>query len=152
MAHMPGLPCRTGEAVADQARGCTSPSVFLRPATQKALSYHLIPLHAVSMAARKRRTTLDDAWREKIQTSMLVNRLHSNALGKLKKEMSQGQIKSAEILLRKTAPDLSATDHTGEIAMPVTPVDRGPRETREQWLERKQREFLRVVTPAGAAE
>jgi hypothetical protein len=73
------------------------------------------------MAARKRRTTLDDAWREKIQTSMLVNRLHSNALGTLKKEMTQGQIKSCEILLRKTAPDLSATDITSK-GGPVQPV------------------------------
>ncbi len=49
-------------------------------------------------------------------------------------------------------PRLNATDHSGEIAMPLTPVDRSPRETREEWLERKQREFLRVVSPAGAAE
>ena len=76
------------------------------------------------MAARKRRTTLDDAWREKIQTSMLVNRLQANGLGKLKTELSSSQVKSIEILLRKTAPDLSATDITtkGEPLQPAINV------------------------------
>lgn len=49
-------------------------------------------------------------------------------------------------------PRLNATDHSGEIAMPLGGVDRAPRETREEWLERKQRDFLRMVSPAGAAE
>jgi hypothetical protein len=102
------------------------------------------------MAARSRKIRHTDEVRAKIQTSQLINRLTDHAFSKI--ELEPSQVKSIEILLRKTLPDLSATDHSGEIAMPAVPVDRAPRETREQWLERKQREFLRVVTPAGAAE
>lgn len=48
-------------------------------------------------------------------------------------------------------PRLNATDHSGEIATTVNGVD-GPQESREAWVARKQREFLTMVTPAGAAE
>jgi hypothetical protein len=58
------------------------------------------------MAARTRKLNLDDAWRQKIQTSMLVNRLQDHALGII--ELTAPQIRSIEILLRKTAPDLTA--------------------------------------------
>lgn len=51
-------------------------------------------------------------WRNKIKTSMLVNRLYDNALGKI--TLSLSQIKSIEILLRKTIPDLKAIEHTGK--------------------------------------
>lgn len=103
-----------------------------------------------AMAARIRKIRHSDDVRAKIQTSQLINRLTDHAFSRI--DLAPAQVKSIEILLRKTLPDLTATDHSGEIAMPVTPVDRAPRESREEWLERKQREFLRVVTPAGAAE
>ena len=54
-------------------------------------------------------TARNDEWRKKIQTSMLVNRLYDNALGKI--ELTQSQQKSIEILLRKLIPDLKAIDH-----------------------------------------
>jgi hypothetical protein len=59
------------------------------------------------MPARKNRGLgeLDNHWKQKIQKSVLVTRLHDNALGKI--EMSRGQIESAKILLRKVAPDLT---------------------------------------------
>jgi hypothetical protein len=57
------------------------------------------------MAARKRRTgPLDNHWKDKIRTGVLITRLHDNALGK--RVMTSGQIESAKILLRKVAPDL----------------------------------------------
>lgn len=62
------------------------------------------------MAARKVRQELNDRWRERIQTSMLINRLQDQALGKL--DMSQTQIKAAEILLARVAPTLTATELT----------------------------------------
>lgn len=62
------------------------------------------------MAARKRRIGHDDDVRKKIQTSQLINRLSSNALGTLKAEMSTSQVRSAEILLRKALPDLSQVE------------------------------------------
>ena len=61
------------------------------------------------MAVRKR-LLHDDATRQKIQTSQLINRLQGNALGEI--ELSAIQQKSIDILLRKTLPDLSAIDHT----------------------------------------
>ncbi len=69
------------------------------------------------MAARKRRTELNEGWRDKIKGSMLINALQDHALGKC--EMSQTQIKSAEILLKKVAPDLKSiegeVEHVGEV-------------------------------------
>ena len=63
------------------------------------------------MAARKFRTELTDAWREKIRVSMLLNRLMNHALGKVK--MSSTQIRAAEIALRKALPDLATVAWTG---------------------------------------
>jgi septum formation inhibitor-activating ATPase MinD len=70
------------------------------------------------MAARKTRTLLSDDWREKIKTSMLLNRLQENAFSKTE-IMSSGQIKSAEILLRKVIPDLKAVELTGAEGGPL---------------------------------
>lgn len=64
------------------------------------------------MAARKTRS-LNEEWRTRIQASMLVNRLSDHAEGKI--EMSATQIKAAEILLRKVAPDLASVEHSGEV-------------------------------------
>jgi hypothetical protein len=72
------------------------------------------------MAARKRRTTVNEKWREKIQSSMLVDRLLKHAVGQV--EMSATQIKAAEILLRKVAPDLKAVEHSGEDGGPLEVV------------------------------
>lgn len=57
------------------------------------------------MAARIHLTQNDET-RKKIQTSQLLNRLESHVFNDVK--MSQTQIKAAEILLKKTLPDLSA--------------------------------------------
>jgi hypothetical protein len=61
------------------------------------------------MAARltKRQATLH---RESIRVSMLLNRLQDHVDGKV--EMSQTQLRAAEVLLRKAMPDLKATDIT----------------------------------------
>jgi hypothetical protein len=48
----------------------------------------------------------DERTRAKIQTSQIANRLSDHVFGKV--EMSPTQVKAAEILLRKTLPDLSA--------------------------------------------
>jgi hypothetical protein len=67
------------------------------------------------MAARIRKIRHDDETRERIQASQLVNRLQDNALGKLKVEMTPGQVRSAEILLKKKIPDLSSTENKTEV-------------------------------------
>ena len=69
------------------------------------------------MAARKRRVTLNEKWRDKIRASMLVNRLQGCALGEV--EMTDVQVKAANILLRKVAPDLQSVEHMGEGGGPV---------------------------------
>jgi hypothetical protein len=64
------------------------------------------------MAARKH-LSHDQKTRERIQTSQLVNRLTDNALGKI--ELTAVQVRSIEILLKKSLPDLSAVEHTGGV-------------------------------------
>jgi len=69
------------------------------------------------VAARTRRGTKSSPWdekvRERIKTSMLINRLSDHVFGKV--ELSPTQVRSAEILLKKTTPDLSSTEHSGQI-------------------------------------
>ena len=77
------------------------------------------------MAARKIHTTLRDDWRQKIKASMLINRLQDHALGEV--DISPTQLKAAEILLKKVAPDLARTEMTGE--------DGGPQELVIRWKE-----------------
>lgn len=57
------------------------------------------------MAARNR-TWTPEIVRQKIRTSMLINRLQNHVAGRL--EMSKTQIQAAGILLRKTLPDMVA--------------------------------------------
>ena len=68
------------------------------------------------MAARMRKTHQDDV-RSKIQASQLVNRLTNHALGEV--ELSATQVRAIEILLKKTIPDLSAVELTGNDGGPV---------------------------------
>jgi len=69
------------------------------------------------MAARKRIGTKTGGWpqqvRDRIQTSMLINRLMACAKGEV--NLQPGQIKAIEILLRKTLPDLAAISIEGNI-------------------------------------
>lgn len=78
------------------------------------------------MAARKSRKELSQAWREKIRTSMLINRLQNHVAGRL--EMTQTQLRAAEVLLKKTLPDQSATELTGPDGGPVETVSKIVRE------------------------
>lgn len=68
------------------------------------------------MAARLRPQHSDQV-RAKIKTSQLINRLSDYALStaenEAKVELSTGQLKAIEILLRKSLPDLSAVQVTG---------------------------------------
>jgi len=44
---------------------------------------------------------------------MLMNRLRDHVVGKV--ELSQTQVRAAEILLRKALPDLAAIEHSGDV-------------------------------------
>lgn len=67
------------------------------------------------MAPRTRKIRHDDETRAKIQTSQLINRLNAHVFGEV--ELSPTQVRSAEILLKKTLPDLSSTEHSGEVSV-----------------------------------
>lgn len=64
------------------------------------------------MAARKH-LTHDEKTRNRIRTSQLLNRLHDNAFGKI--ALTREQLKSIEILLKKSLPDLSSVQLSGGI-------------------------------------
>lgn len=68
------------------------------------------------MAARMRKTHQDDV-RAKIKTSQLINRLSDHALKDRKLETSQ--VRAIEVLLKKTLPDLSAMQHSGDKDNPI---------------------------------
>jgi hypothetical protein len=55
--------------------------------------------------------------RDKIQAGLLVERLTECALGSL--ELTSQQMKAIEILLKKSVPDLSSVELTGDADAPV---------------------------------
>lgn len=69
------------------------------------------------MAARSVKIRHDEETRAKIQTSQLLNRLQNHVDGN--NQMSNTQIKAAEILLRKSLPDLAAVTISGDSENPV---------------------------------
>jgi uncharacterized protein with von Willebrand factor type A (vWA) domain len=68
------------------------------------------------MAARKNRGTKDQGWdesvRQRIQASMIINRLTDHILGKV--EMQASAVTAALGLLKKVAPDLSSVESKNE--------------------------------------
>lgn len=71
------------------------------------------------MAARKR-TTLSEDWKAKIQASQLINRLQKHVDGEV--DLSATQVNAAKILLGKAVPDLKSTDntHKGDPDKPIS--------------------------------
>ncbi len=70
------------------------------------------------MAARIRKQHQDEV-RARIQVSQLINVLEKQALGEAETELSPTRLKAIEILLRKSLPDLSSVEHTGDEENPV---------------------------------
>jgi hypothetical protein len=73
----------------------------------------------------------DERTRAKIQTSQLINRLTQYVNGEVKLEAAQ--VSAALGLLKKTLPDLSAVDHSGEVTAPFVMRAPMPAETAEAW-------------------
>ena len=73
------------------------------------------------MAARTLRPKHQDEIRTKIQTSQLVNVLQNHALGNTE-ELSSSRMKAIEILLKKSLPDLSSVEISGDQENPVQTV------------------------------
>ena len=63
----------------------------------------------------------DERTRAKIQTSQIINRLIKNINGDI--EMTSSQVRSAEILLRKTLPDLQSVEYTLQDNLERRPID-----------------------------
>jgi hypothetical protein len=72
------------------------------------------------MAARIRKHHQDEV-RARIQVSQLINVLEKQALGE-SEDLSPSRMKAIEILLRKSLPDLSSIELTGEGGGPVRVV------------------------------
>jgi hypothetical protein len=70
------------------------------------------------MAERLRKRHQDDV-RVKIQASQLINVLQNHALGD-GSDLSPTRMKAIELLLKKSLPDLSSTEITGDADQPVS--------------------------------
>ena len=101
------------------------------------------------MAANTRRIGQSDATRAKIQVTQLINRLQANANGELPKEMTPGQVRSAQILLNKALPDLTLVTYYGEMSKHYA-VSAEPMSENE-W-EREYGDGDNMAPPAGASE
>lgn len=87
-----------------------------------------------------------DSVRQSIKTSLLINTLQNNALGRLKRPMSDGQIKSAIALLKKVLPDLQSMEiSTGEGQMRYVVVGVPIGGSIEQW----QQEYGYLPSPTA---
>lgn len=72
------------------------------------------------MAERLRKRHQDEI-RSKIQVSQLINVLTNHALDDQNKtEISATRMKAIELLLKKSLPDLSSTEITGDADQPVS--------------------------------
>jgi len=67
------------------------------------------------MAARTTKIRQTEETRLKIQTSQLINRLTAHVFGTLEKPLDATQVSAALGLLKKSLPDLSATNVSGDI-------------------------------------
>lgn len=74
------------------------------------------------MAARTVKIRHDEETRAKIQTSQLLNRLNDHVFNGV--EISSTQMKAIEVLLRKTLPDLSSVEISGDADNPVHVVSK----------------------------
>lgn len=70
------------------------------------------------MAERLRKRHQEEI-RTKIQTSQLVNVLQNHALGVDAGEITPTRMKAIELLLKKSLPDLSSTEITGDPDAPL---------------------------------
>ena len=69
------------------------------------------------MPARVNRIRHDENTRKKIQAAYIINRLQGHVEGKI--ELTPSQIKAAEILLKKTLPDLQSVTIGGDEDNPL---------------------------------
>jgi hypothetical protein len=99
------------------------------------------------MAARITKGTKDVPWdertRQRIKTSMLVNRLSDHVLNGT--SMSATQIRAAEILLNKTLANLTATELVGSVATYVARLPE-PAHDAAAWLASVDKPMLTATS------
>ncbi len=71
------------------------------------------------MAERLRKKHQEEV-RTKIQPSQLINVLQNHALGADEIDITPTRMKAIEILLKKSLPDLSSTEITGDAEQPIS--------------------------------
>ena len=86
------------------------------------------------MAARINKIRHDDNTRAKIKAGNIINRLEKLIAGKV--EMAPHAVTAALGLLRKTLPDLTSVEHSGEITKNYVARMPARTETMDEW--RKQ--------------
>jgi hypothetical protein len=69
------------------------------------------------MPTAKSRVEKQELWRNSFDTTVLLKKLNSHAVGEI--EMTQTQIAAAKILLAKTVPDLKQVELSGNPDNPV---------------------------------
>ncbi len=74
------------------------------------------------MAARTLRPRHQEDIRTKIQVSQLINVLEKQALTDDAPDISASRMKAIEILLRKSLPDLSSIELTGDPENPIETI------------------------------
>ena len=72
------------------------------------------------MAARSKKIVLTQNWKDKIQIAVIIDRLVKHVNDEI--DMKPTQLKAAEILLKKVAPDLASTQIEGNPDQPVRMV------------------------------
>lgn len=95
------------------------------------------------MAARTVKIRHDAETRQKIKVSQLLNRLQDHAFGVA--EMTQTQVRAAEICLKKAIPDLSYSENKSDVTYHYAEV---PKTADEQEWQQILDERSGVLSPA----
>lgn len=82
------------------------------------------------MAARKNKVKLTESWKERIRTSMLLNRVNNHALGET--EMTPTQLDAAKFLLNKI---ISNAPTQSEVTADITTYELSPEERKKRIAE-----------------
>lgn len=92
----------------------------------------MAPPHGNHNSGRRPGYRHHERTREKIQVTQIVNRLHKLVMGEA--EMAPHAVTAALGLLKKVMPDMSAVEHTGEVAERYVIAAPQPVKDIQSWL------------------
>lgn len=84
-----------------------------------------------------------EAWRAGVRVALIRNRLQKHFLGEI--ELSQTQLKAAEILLNRTVPTVASLEHKGEIAHRYVATLPQAIEKSEEWVHQHSPENPQTI-------